>query len=148
MKRSILKILLIIGLPLGGYYLLYGIGLITQMIGLFTTLKAPTVVNGFFGMLLIIMSVLVTGALTWGLWCLAENMLGNLEDHYKAFKYRREYRRDERRISRLSTHDSPLPPPPREEPVEVELPFDEDEAYRERVGINERNRGPGGNIIG
>ena len=147
MKRSILKILLIIGLPLGGYYLLYGIGLITQMIGLFTTLKAPTVVNGFFGMLLIIMSVLVTGALTWGLWCLAENILGNLEDHYKAFKYRREERRLQGRVDSLSSHDSPIPRPP----VEVELPFDEDEAYRERIGISEQNRGPGGpggNIIG
>ncbi len=147
MRRTILKIILIVGLPLGTYCLFYGAGLIMNMFG-FISLKMPTVVRGFLGTIITVFGAGVICLITWGLWCLAENILGHLEDSYKAYKYRRDERRLQRNMDRLSVHDSPIPSGPPPMPVEVELPFDEDRAYRERVGINDRNRGRGGNIIG
>ena len=151
MRRSILKIFLIVGLPLGIYYLFYGVGLIMNMFGIMG-LKMPIVIKGFLGTVITVFGAGLGCLIAVGLWCLAENILESLEGYYKAYKYRRDERRTQRRMDRLSIHDSPLPAVDRQEmPIEVELPFDEDRAYRQRIGVDEedpdRNREGGGGRI-
>lgn len=56
MKRNILKLLLIFGVPLGGYYLLYGAGVLVNMFAPFIDISPdlPIWIDGFLGIVAVL----------------------------------------------------------------------------------------------
>jgi hypothetical protein len=74
MKRTILKIILVPGLPIGTYYFFYGLGMLAKIIGF--NAKSPHItLEGLCLFIAVVFIGGITALIIWGLWNLAEKVL-------------------------------------------------------------------------
>lgn len=113
--RTIIKVILIPGLPLGIYYFFYGAGLLVKYLPIELDPEMPIVVEGFLGIIGFLFCGLVVGLVLWGMWNLVEKVLEPFDEY---FKHRRL-------LSTLSAEE------------DARLAADEDQQYRQRIGVEE-----------
>lgn len=122
--RTIVKILLIPGLPLGIYYFFYGAGLLFQFVDKniinIDVGEAPLVVEGFLFTVMICFSALIIGIVLWGMWCLAEKVLEPFDEYFTR----------RRLLATIASEE------------DARLHADEDRAYRQRIGVEEEDPRP------